>query len=80
MDELELFKEFIFKKYGVKLMQYQIEFSKQILGLNGDRIFILSRRNGRDFLLKSIIEFKLSLKQCGVNSPIKQMEDKLWQN
>lgn len=62
MDELELFKEFIFKKYGVKLMQYQIEFSKQILGLNENRILISSRRCGRNFILDSMIEFKLSLK------------------
>jgi hypothetical protein len=62
MEELELFKQFIHKKYGIKLMQYQIEFSKQILELNEDRILISSRRCGRNFILDSMIEFKLSLK------------------
>ena len=62
MDELELFKQFIHKKYGIELMQYQIEFAKQILGLNEDKILISSRRCGRNFILDSMIEFKLSLK------------------
>ena len=62
MDELELFKQFIYKKYGIELMRYQIEFAKQILGLNKDKVLISSRRCGRNFVLDSMIEFKLSLK------------------
>ena len=62
MDELELFKQFIYKKYGIELMQYQIEFAKQILGLNEDKVLISSRRCVRNFILDSMIEFKLSLK------------------
>ena len=61
MDELELFKQFIYKKYGIELMQYQIEFAKQILELNKDKILISSRRCVRNFVLDSMIEFKLSL-------------------
>ena len=63
MEELELFKEFVFKKYGVRLTQYQIEFVEQILGLNEDKICIVSRGCGRNSMLKSVIEFKLSLKK-----------------
>ena len=62
MDELELFKQFIHKKYGIELMQYQIEFAKQILELNKDKVLISSRRCVRNFILDSMIEFKLSLK------------------
>ena len=62
MYELELFKQFIYKKYGIELMQYQIEFAKQILELNKDKILISSRRCVRNFVLDSMIEFKLSLK------------------
>ena len=62
MDELELFKQFIYKKYGIELMQYQIEFAKQILELNKDKVLISSRRCVRNFILDSMIEFKLSLK------------------
>ena len=61
MDELELFKQFIYKKYGIELMQYQIEFAKQILELNKDKVLISSRRCVRNFILDSMIEFKLSL-------------------
>ncbi len=63
MEELELFKEFVFKKYGVRLTQYQIELVKQVFGLNEDKICIVSRRCGRNSILKSVIEFKLSLKK-----------------
>ena len=61
MYELELFKQFIYKKYGIELMQYQIEFAKQILELNKGKILISSRRCVRNFILDSMIEFKLSL-------------------
>ena len=52
-----------FKKYGVRLMQYQIELVKQVFGLNEDEIYIVSRRCGRNSTLESVIEFKLSLKK-----------------
>ena len=66
MEELELFKEFMFKKYGVKLMQYQINLADELLKIinKEDISDVIFQRGNRDFTqLIRVLEFKLSLKK-----------------
>ena len=57
---------FMFKKYGVKLMQYQINLAYELLKIinKKDISDVIFQRGNRDFTqLLRVLEFKLSLKK-----------------